>query len=137
MNYSNMDNSLRIMLYILPLLVNSDELNELMDTRNIIAIVQNPDIPYPFVVFDRSSITTTYTKPMAGGFTNEVVFTFTVWDEDYERSVEIANIIRDILELREIDNDEIRINEIHLDSANEGYANDAYFQSLQFRTKVE
>lgn len=136
MDYSKMDNSIRIMQYILPLLTESDDLNELMDTNNIIALAQNSDIPYPFVIFQRSSITPNYTKPVAGGFDNRVSFTFFIYDVNYERSAEIANVIRDILELKTIINDEIQIEEIHLEYANEAFVNDAYLQTLQFNTTV-
>lgn len=132
-----MDNSINIWKYIRPYLVNNEDLQALMDTKNILPLVVNEQTPYPFIVYRRESITVRYTKPIAGAFDNRVSISLDVYSNDYEESCTIANVVRNILEQLRIKNDEIVINELEVLNISESYSQDGFKQTIQLQAYVE
>ena len=128
MDLTKMDNSISIWRYIRPYLKNNADLQAVMNTNNILPLVVNENTPYPWVVFHRDNISVTYTKPIKGGFDNRV---------SYDESLDVANIIRNILEQLKINTEEIIIHEIEVINISEQYTQDGFRQSIQFQAWVE
>lgn len=137
MDLTKMDNSISIWRYIRPYLKNNADLQAKMNTNNILPLVVNENTPYPWVVFHRDNISVTYTKPIKGGFDNRVSFALDVYSNDYDESLDVANIIRNILEQLKINTEEIIIHEIEVISISEQYTQDGFRQSIQFQAWVE
>lgn len=137
MDLTKTDNSISIWRYIRPYLKNNPDLQAVMNTNNILPLTMNENTPYPWVIFQRDNISVTYTKPIKGGFDNRVSFSINVYSNDYDESIDIANIIRNILEQLVIKTDEIIINEIEVVSIYEQFSQDGFRQSIQFQAWVE
>lgn len=137
MDLTKTDNSISIWRYIRPYLKNNPDLQAVMNTNNILPLTMNENTPYPWVIFQRDGISVNYTKPIKGGFDNRVSFSINVYSNDYDESIDIANIIRNILEQLVIKTDEIIINEIEVVSIYEQFSQDGFRQSIQFQAWVE
>jgi len=130
------DNTLLIMKYIKPILAADESLQAAMDVNKIYPLVANEGTSYPFIIYSRDSITPEYTKGLYGGWTNNLTFTIHVYSNDYEQSIIIANIVRNALEWRQIQNEDIKVNQIELISAYEQYNEDGYHQALTFQVNA-
>lgn len=137
MDYTKMDNSVRIWEYLLPYLTNNTELKKLMNVDNILPLAMNENTPYPFIIFRRSSISVTYTKPIAGSFDNRVGIALDVYSNNYFQSVQILNLVRNILENLHFRNEEIIVHELQVVSITEQYTQDGFRQTINFDCWVE
>lgn len=77
-------------------------------------------------VYKRSNIIPDYTKDFH--FKDEVIIDIICVSDDYSESVDIASMVRDILEDKRFAD----IESIKLESADEDFIDDAYVQTLSF-----
>ena len=109
-----MDNSILLGKYIYQMLSDDEVLSGMVTPRKIFPLVANADTTYPFIVYSRSGIAVEYCKD--GVVENTVDFQILSISDKYVESLEIANQIRYILELRRYKDDDIRISDIRLTS---------------------
>lgn len=131
-----MDNSLKIGNYIIEVLEDNEELTEKLGMNKIFPIVAPEGTNYPLVIYTRDSVMVTYTKTIPG-FDNRITFTLRTYSPDYDESVDIANTIRNILERKTINFEDLHINDIRLISASETFTEDAFCTILTFETLAE
>lgn len=93
-------------------------------------IIAEEKTEFPFVLYKRSELRPIYSKMMKAG--DAVGFEFAVVSNKYFETVEIAERIRKIFELRR----DGYMGETQLMSATENYGSDAYEQRLVFSTKI-
>lgn len=130
------DYSLKTGQYLLEVLSDNDELIALLGENKIFPLVAKDDTTYPLVIYTRDSVQTQYTKVI--GHDNTVSITFRVYSDKYDEALEIANVIRNILERQSITfDDTIHINDIRLSSTYEQFTQDGFLQSLTFTMMVE
>lgn len=131
-----MDNSLKIGQYILEVLNDNEELISLLGEGKIWPIVAKADTLLPYIVYTRDSSNIQYTKVV--GHDNTMTITYRVYAEDYDEGLNIVNLIRNILERRTINfPNEIKINDIKVQSVYESFADDVFCQAITFSAMVE
>ena len=127
-----MTNSILINKYIYSKLSNSNELKKYVDSK-IYPLVAENTTTFPFVTYYRDNISPiSFTKD--GYCQDEVYFTINVVSDHYTQTLEIANIIRKLMEgLRGDDN----IYDCHMTNIDENFVENSYVQTLQFKCKFE
>ena len=110
--------SLKVGKEIYSLLNGNDSLTGVVGSK-IYPIIVEKETTYPFIVYKRSNIIPSYTKDFH--FKDEVIIDIICVSDDYSESVDIASMVRDILE-----------ESIKLESADEDFIDDAYVQTLSF-----
>lgn len=127
-----MTNSILINKYIYSKLSNSNELKKYVDSK-IYPLVAENTTTFPFVTYYRDNISPiSFTKD--GYCQDEVYFTINVVSDHYTQTLEIANIIRKLMEgLRGDDN----IYDCHMTNIDENFVENSYVQTLQFQCKFE
>lgn len=117
-------------------------LNKLLQTDTIKAVVSNKVYPliaplntsFPYIVFQRTSTPYSTKDNIYQDSLNVEIIAVT---DNYDKSVELAEIIRDELEgKRNITIEEFKIASIKLIDSNESFSNDAYLQSLTFNFRI-
>lgn len=117
-------------------------INKLLSTDNIKSVVNNKVYPliaplntnFPYIVFQRTS-TPYNTKDNV--YQDSINIEIIVVSDNYDKSVELAELIRNELEgKRNINVEGFRISTIKLVDSSESYSNDAYLQSLTFNFKI-
>ena len=142
MDSSLMDNSLKLGQYFLSFLESNSELMQLLGANRqnkIFPLIAKEGTQYPLVIYTRESISTRYTKPTypVGGWDNTVSISYRIYSDKYDEALEIANLIRNILEGRNYKDQNIVINHVELVSCYESFVEDAFVQTLTFSTMVE
>lgn len=129
-----MDNSILVGKHIRNILVGDETLSQYLQTGQITALVANENTTFPFIVFSRTGLTPSYTKD--GLLESNITFEIVCVSTDYVESLEIANIVRNLLECKCYTDDGIYIKQIILSAVNENYLYDAYVQRLTFSMVV-
>lgn len=125
----NKDSSILASKYIYAILDESEEIKEILgtDKKKIFALQQPDKISFPFIVFQRNSLSVNYTKdyPLQRGWTNNLQYEIACVADDYITSIELANAVRHSIEgYRWTDRDDeqniiIKIDPIKIVSVNE------------------
>lgn len=121
--------SLKVGKEIYSLLNGSSLLTNIVGSK-IYPIIVEKETTYPFIVYKRSNIIPNYTKDFH--FKDEVIIDVICVSNDYSESVDIASIVRDILEDKRFTG----IESIKLESADEDFMDDAYIQTLSFNLTI-
>ena len=129
-----MDNSILVGKHIRNILVGDETLSQYLQSGQITALVANENTTFPFIVFSRTGLTPSYTKD--GLHESNITFEIVCVSTDYVESLEIANIVRNLLECKSYTDEEIYIKQIILSAVNEDYMYDAYVQRLTFSMVV-
>lgn len=130
-----MDNSILVGKHIRNILVGDETLSQYLQSGQITALVANENTTFPFIVFSRTGLTPSYTKD--GLLESNITFEIVCVSTDYVESLEIANIVRNLLECKSYTDEEIYIKQIILSAVNEDYMYDAYVQRLTFSMVVQ
>lgn len=129
-----MDNSLLIGKYIYKILSEDEVLAKMVTPKKVFPLVANADTTFPFIVYSRTGLEVQYCKD--GVVENTVEVTVLAVSDKYVESLDIANQIRNILELKRYKDETIQINEIRIASVVEEYMEDAYIQRMTFNIKI-
>ncbi len=121
--------SLKVGKEIYSLLNGSSMLTDIVGSK-IYPIIVEKETTYPFIVYKRSNIIPGYTKDFH--FKDEVIIDVICVSNDYSESVDIASMVRDILEDKRFTG----IESIKLESADEDFIDDAYIQTLSFNLTI-
>lgn len=121
--------SLKVGKVIYSLLNGNDSLTNIVGSK-IYPIIVEKETTYPFIVYKRSNIIPDYTKDFH--FKDEVIVDIICVSNDYSESVEIASIVRNILEDKRLTD----IQSIKLESADEDFIDNAYVQTLSFNLTI-
>lgn len=120
-----MESSISVIKHIFRILSSDKTLNEMVGNK-IFPIIAENDITFPFILVTRTSITPITFK--TGVAVDKVTFQVVIEDVDYFRTVNIAERVRELLELRHSD----YFKRIEFSNCYEDFINDAYQQKLQF-----
>ena len=120
-----MESSISVIKHIFRILSSDKTLNEMVGNK-IFPIIAENDITFPFILVTRTSITPITFK--TGVAVDKVTFQVVIEDVDYFRTVNIAERVRELLELRHSD----YFKRIEFSNCNEDFINDTYRQTLQF-----
>ena len=129
-----MDNSLLIGKYIYKLLSEDITLQNLVTSKKVYPLVAKPDTTYPFIVYSRTNLYPTYCKD---GVTENILDVQVIAVSDnYVESLEVANQIRGVLELKRYKDENLFITDCRLASVAEEFMEDAFIQRLTFTLKI-
>ncbi|MBC5645021.1 DUF3168 domain-containing protein [Parabacteroides sp. BX2] len=121
--------SLKVGKVIFSLLNGNSDLTAFVNNK-IYPIIVEKETTFPFIVYKRNNIIPDYTKDFH--FKDNVIIDIICVSTNYAESIEIAGIIRNILEDKRYDD----IQSIKLESADEDYTDDAYVQTLSFNLTI-
>lgn len=127
-----MDNSIKIGKYITKCLSENEEIKTLgiTNSNKIWPIVANTNTLTPYIVYQRTSLVPEYTKD--GCLFNTVTVEIKVVSDNYIKSLDIANIVRNIFEKKQYVSDDIKIKNCEIDSISEDFIDDGYIQTINF-----
>ena len=120
-----MESSISINKHIFSILTSDKSLKEMVGTK-IFPIVADDDVKFPYIILERTSISP-YTYKGGVGY-DKVTFQIKIADSDYINTINIAEKVRELLELRTSNS----FKRIEFSSCNEDFINDTYRQTLQF-----
>lgn len=129
-----MNNSLLIGKKIKSILSSNSELNNKVSSQ-IYPLLANQSTKYPFIVYSRDSIEAYYCKD--GNYQDIVSITIIVVSDNYEESVDIANLVRNSFELLTYEDDDIYIADSKLITVSENTQEDAYIQRITFNLIIQ
>ena len=136
-----MDNSLKVNTYVREILCNDNEIAGLLtdattNTIKIFPVFAKASTKFPYVILTRESMSPEYTKD--GCYENEVYIVILVVHNSYDAGADIANKIRNKLDLCRYHADNIYIDRIELSGCGEGITidNDGYVQELRFKVNI-
>jgi len=110
--------------------------HSLPDSKKIFPIIADNDTKFPVVLYTRQGVNPD--RMTKDGFCQDTVtFQITVASDSYDESVEVADMVRNLLEMKYMANEEISLTETYMISCNESYNNETYIQQLLFTTKVK
>lgn len=99
--------------------------------KKIFPLVSELNTTFPFIVYKRSTIETQYTKDLKCA--ESVLVDFVIASDNYEESINVAQILRDCLENTRGRYADIVIKKIRLEDSDEDYNEDTYLQYLTFK----
>lgn len=120
-----MESSISINKHIFSILTSDKSLKEMVGTK-IFPIVADDDVKFPYIILERTSITPNTYKGGVGY--DKVIFQIKIADSDYINTINIAEKVRELLELRTSN----YFKRIEFSNCNEDFINDTYRQILQF-----
>lgn len=129
---------IKVLKYVYDTLVADSEVSALVGTDvfpNIIPDTNGSDqVRFPNIVMTRLSLSPEYTK-MIGCSVDTAAVEVVCWSESYFTAVDLAHKVREALDFSTGDLDGKNIQRVRLDSADEGFADVAYYQRLVFTLK--
>lgn len=129
-----MDNSLLIGKYIYKLLSEDEVLTQIVTPKKIFPLVANAETTYPFIVYARTGLNVAYCKD--GVTENTVEMQVIAVSDKYVESLEVANQIRRILELKRFKDGDVFIRDCRLSSVYEEYIENAFVQKMIFTINI-
>lgn len=129
-----MDNSILIGKYIYKLLTEDEVLAKIVTPKKIFPLVANAETTYPFIVYSRTGLNVEYCKD--GIVEDTVEIQVIAVSDKYIESLEVANQIRKILELRRFKDENVFIKDCRLSSVYEEYIENAFVQKVTFTIKL-
>ena len=128
-----MKNALSINKYINKFLTESEAVTALVEVQNIRALILQPTI-FPYISFMHGNISSSYTKDGWSEDTTEV--TIICVSDDYGQTVDIAEVVRDLLENVQYKDDDIYISQLRLIGSTEDQIENVFVQRLSFDCKI-
>lgn len=110
---------------IYKLLVANEDLVAIVKNK-LYPLVANENTTFPFIVYQRDSIYTEYTKDWR--HSDNINISIYIAATTYNQCIEIAELVRTSIEGKKIDD----ISSIRLISMNEDFLEDTYIQNIQF-----
>ena len=128
-----MKNALSINKYINKFLTESEAVTSLVSVQNIRPLILAPTI-FPYISFMHSNITSAYSKD--GWVEDRTEVTIICVSDDYGQTVEIAEAVRELLDVKAYRDDDIYISEMRLSGATEDQIENVFVQRLSFTVKI-
>lgn len=115
--------------HIYSALTASAELNKAVGKR-IYPIATKNEVPFPFIVYERDSVTPRYDK--SGASVTDSVVNVYVLAESYTESLDIAEMVIDALERKEAIYDKFEVIGATMEGAGESYTANTFVQQITF-----
>jgi hypothetical protein len=127
-------NTLLISRDIYTALISNEDLNIIVDKR-VFPIVAEEGTQYPFLTYNRTSISSNRTK--CGIYEDTVNFSVNILTTDYLSGLDIGNLVRNAIEHYLISSIKyLEYRDIQLVGATEQFTNEGYVQTLNFQVIV-
>lgn len=119
--------------YVIDILKSNEDLRNKVKNR-IYPVMVTDGTDFPFILVLRSSNYENDTKDNL--YSDVVTVTVAIQTRKYDIGVDIAQLVRCILEKKKFETDEYYIPQITLKSSNEGYTSKVYVQILDFEVTI-
>lgn len=116
-------------------LTSNEQLTSLIGENKVFPIVAPNETQFPFCVYQRSNATP-YRLTKDGIPCDTVTFTVIVASDSYFESVDVAQAVREALEVPHMSNSELAMHDTYMVSISESYEAATYIQQMQFTTRV-
>lgn len=128
-----MTNSFLIGEVLNDLLTNDEELANIIGNK-VFPLVATEGTTFPFIVYERLNDSSKGCKD--GYHEDTVTFSITILSETYLQSIQVAQLVRGILERLRIKTETLVINDCHVTSISEKYQDNIYTQIINFTAKI-
>ena len=98
--------------------------------KKIYPIATKNEVPFPFIVYERDSVTPRYDK--SGASVTDSVVNVYVLAESYTESLDIAEMVIDALERKEAIYDKFEVIGATMEGASESYTANTFVQQITF-----
>lgn len=111
--------------------VYDEKLKKKIDKYAIFPLKANNDTPFPLIVYARTNVYSE--RETKDGVIGDIVgFQITIGSDQYFKSIELANEVRELFENCVLYNDSLTIRSIKMTSITEAFVDDTYIQTLNF-----
>ena len=115
--------------HIYSALTASAELNKAVG-KNIYPIATKNEVPFPFIVYERDSVTPRYDK--SGASVTDSVVNVYILSESYTQAIDIAEMVIDALERKDAIYDNFEVIGAVMQGASESYTANTFVQQVTF-----
>lgn len=131
-----MIHSIKIGKLIYARLSQDQSLEALTGKDKIFPIVAENETKFPFITYVRTGISPA-TQTKDGRIEDTVTFQVSVCSDSYNESLDIADKVRELLEIKLISSTDLSMIETYMTGITEIYDSSTYMQQMQFTTRVQ
>lgn len=127
-----MINTLEIGKYINNILANNKEIQDL--NTKVYPLIADNDAKFPFIIYKRVNLSSQICKD--GSFQDDVTVEIKIISDKYSVGIQLANIVRSLLQRPYMQYGDFEINDVTINYANEDFLENAFIQTMQFTLKI-
>jgi hypothetical protein len=127
-----MINTLEIGKYINNILANNKEIQDL--NTKVYPLIADNDAKFPFMIYKRVNLSSQICKD--GSFQDDVTVEIKIISDKYSVGIQLANIVRSLLQRPYVKYGDFEINDVTINYANEDFLENAFIQTMQFTLKI-
>ena len=120
--------------HIYSALTASAELNKAVGNK-IYPIATKNEVPFPFIVYERDSVTPRYDK--SGASVTDSVVNVYILSESYTQAIDIAEMVIDALERKDAIYDNFEVIGAVMQGASESYTANTFVQQVTFNFTIK
>ena len=131
-----MIHSIKIGKLIYARLTQDQSLITAIGNNKVFPIVAENETKFPFVTYTRTGVSPA--KQTKDGRVEDIVtFQVSVCSDSYNESLDVADKVRELLEIKLMSSDELAMIETYMTGITELYDSNTYIQQMQFTTRVQ
>lgn len=127
-----MINSLEIGKYINNILANNQDIQNLH--TKVYPLIADNDAKFPFIIYKRVGLVSQICKD--GTYQDNVTVEIKIVSDKYSVGVQLANIVRSLLQRPYMQYGDFEINDVTIDYASEDFIENAFIQTMQLTLKI-
>ena len=127
-----MINTLEIGKYINNMLANNQEIKDLQ--AKVYPLIADNDAKFPFIIYKRVGLVSYISKD--GIYQDDVIIEIKIVSDKYSVGVQLAKIVRSLLQKSCVHFDDFDINDVTINFAAEDFLENAFIQTMQFTLKI-
>lgn len=127
-----MINSLEIGKYINNILANNQDIQNLH--AKVYPLIADNDAKFPFIIYKRVGLVSQICKD--GTYQDNVTVEIKIVSDKYSVGVQLANIVRSLLQRPYMQYGDFEINDVTIDYASEDFIENAFIQTMQLTLKI-
>lgn len=127
-----MINTLEIGKYINNILANNQDIQNLH--AKVYPLIADNDAKFPFIIYKRVGLVSQISKD--GTYQDNVTVEIKIVSDKYSVGVQLANIVRSLLQRPYMQYGDFEINDVTIDYASEDFIENAFIQIMQLTLKI-
>jgi len=127
-----MINTLEIGKYINNILANNQDIKNLY--AKVYPLIADNDAKFPFIIYKRVGLVSQISKD--GTYQDNVTVEIKIVSDKYSVGVQLANIVRSLLQRPYMQYGDFEINDVTIDYASEDFIENAFIQIMQLTLKI-
>ena len=98
-------------------------------------LIADNDAKFPFIVYKRAGLVSSSTKD--GIYQDNVTVEIKIVTDKYSTGIQIANIVRDLIQVPYARYGAMKIDDVAINFANEEFTENAFIQNMQFILQIQ